>query len=204
MKLKKCQNESCGKKFEPRQIGQRACSTACALLYVHSHPELLERIGKRSAALQRAKARKERREGRERLMNRSDWIKKAQKAFNDYIRERDKDLPCICCGSFGDGEEWLTGGKWDCGHWLGRGAYPELRFHEDNAHKQLKSCNGGSSKYAKKGRTVAAGYRDGLIKKIGLERVEWLEGPHEAKKYTVIQLQEIEATYKAKLKEISE
>ena len=41
-----------------------------------------------------------------------DWLKDAQKAFNAFIRERDRDKPCIC-------GQPLTldavGGGFDCG-----------------------------------------------------------------------------------------
>ena len=46
------------------------------------------------------------------------------------------------------------------------------------------------------------GYRPGLIQKIGIEAVEWLEGPHEAKKYTVDELKAMTADYRAKTKEL--
>jgi len=41
-----------------------------------------------------------------------------------------------------------------------------------------------------------------LIEKIGLERVEWLEGPHEPKKYTIDELKGIRDLYRRKLKEL--
>ena len=139
---------------------------------------------------------------REELKTARDYIKPAQDAFNAFIRERDKDQPCICCGRFASSDDWTPGGTWDAGHFLGRGAYPELRFEETNCHKQLKTCNGGSGKYAKKGRTVSQGYREGLIDRIGVDRVEWLEGPHEPKHYTIEDLKAIKALYVAKLKEL--
>jgi len=43
-------------------------------------------------------------------------------------------------------------------------------------------------------------YRINLIKKIGIERVEWLEGPHPPAKWTIEELQGIISTYKQKLK----
>lgn len=36
----------------------------------------------------------------------------------------------------------------------------------------------------------------------GLDKVEWIEGPHELKKYTCEDLKKIETTYKQKLKEL--
>lgn len=142
---------------------------------------------------------------RESFKTAKDYIKPAQDAFNAFIRARDEalGLPCICCGKFPAPEDWTRGGIWDAGHFLGRGAYPELRFEETNCHRQLKTCNGGSAKYAKKGRTVSQGYRERLIKRIGLEKVEWLEGPHDPKKYTIDELKEIKRVYTEKAKEIT-
>ena len=130
-----------------------------------------------------------------------ELTKEAQEAFNDFIRERDRDLPCIDCGHFSDGQN-KTGGKWDAGHFLTIGGYPELRFNEDNCHKQLKSCNAGSGKYRKKDRTVSDGYRINLISKIGLEAVERLEGPHEMPHWTHDELRSIRDGYRQKLKEL--
>ena len=184
--------------FTPARKSQAVCeSVECAL----AHGKLPESQAKTHKALADI-GRKEIEVRKQALKSRSEYMREAQTAFNRFIRLRDKDLPCICCGSYGPGEDWLTGGKWDAGHFLGRGAYPELRFVEDNVHKQLKTCNAGSSKYAAKGRTVAQGYRERLIVKIGLDRVLELEGPHEPKKYTVEQLKAITAEYRAKTREL--
>ncbi|WP_428629625.1 recombination protein NinG [Pseudomonas urmiensis] len=197
VKQKTC--KACGTKFRPSLSTQKACSVACALD--------LARKPENQAVARKAIAQRERREiqvRKQKLKSRADYIREAQIEFNTFIRLRDKDEPCICCGSYGPGEDWLTGGKWDAGHFLGRGAYPELRFDEDNCHKQLKSCNGGSGKYAAKGRTVAQGYRERLIQKIGQERVDLLEGPHEAQRYTIEELKGIKALYRAKVKQLKE
>ena len=47
-----------------------------------------------------------------------------------------------------------------------------------------------------------AAYRAQLVREIGLERVEWLEGPHPAKKYTADELRAIRDLYRAKLREL--
>jgi len=161
------------------------CSVVCAL--------------KQHDINRQKKERKENAARKFELRSRRDWLKIAQVAFNAFIRERDKALPCICCGNTTDQK---YGGSWDAGHFLSRGAYPELRFTEDNCHRQLKSCNAGSNKYAHKGKTVAQGYRDRLIQKIGIERVEWLEGPHPPQKWSIPDLIEIEKKFKLKLKEL--
>jgi hypothetical protein len=131
----------------------------------------------------------------------SHWTKKAQVAFNAYIRERDILDPCISCGKHDhEIKSGGVGGKWDCGHYKTRGAFPELRFHELNAHKQCKSCNGGSGKFAKKARTVGEEYERRLRIKIGDTSVDMLNGYHELPRYRVDALKEIEKRYKDKLK----
>lgn len=121
-----------------------------------------------------------------------NWTKKAQKAFNAYIRERDKNLTCISCGTASP-QHVGTGGLWDCGHYRSVGSCPELRFEELNAHKQCKKCNSFLS-----GNVVE--YRINLKHRIGEEKLEWLEGPHKARRYRVEELKEIEKKYKEKLK----
>jgi hypothetical protein len=130
------------------------------------------------------------REARRKLKTRREYVKDAQQAFNSYIRCRDTDLPCISCGNF---TPETRGGDYDCGHYRSVGANPELRFDEDNAHKQCKRCNSHLS-----GNIV--NYRIGLLMRIGDERVEKLEGPHPARKYTILELQAIKDEYKQKLK----
>ncbi|MGD1502665.1 recombination protein NinG [Vibrio harveyi] len=108
--------------------------------------------------------------------------KKAQEKFNRFIVIRDTGKPCISCGRYLP----LT-----CGHFRSVGACPELRFDEENAYGQCVECNGNKS-------GNVAEYRIQLIEKIGLERVERLEGYHPPKHYTVYDLFEIEKEYEAK------
>jgi len=91
-----------------------------------------------------------------------------------------------------------NGGVWDAGHFRSVGAAPEIRFEPLNCHKQCKSCNGttirnGSRIYVttfERQETVHKRYRANLIERIGLEQVEWLEGPHPPLKPTAIDLRE--------------
>ena len=110
----------------------------------------------------------------------------AQAAFNAYIRCRDSNLCCISCGRHHTGQ-------YHAGHYRSRGAHPELRFEELNCHKQCAPCNNHLS-------GNISNYRPALINKIGLDKVEWVEGPHEPKKYTCEELKEIELLYKKRLK----
>lgn len=186
----------CGEYFRPDRTfpGPVAwCGEDCALIVSRKR---LPAVKAKAARQERAQTK----EARERIKTRAKWLEEAQAAFNSFCRERDKDLPCICCGQWPSSDDYKPGGYWDAGHWKSRGAFPELRFVEINCHKQLKSCNAGSSKYARKGRTVSAGYRENLIRKIGQESVDWLDGPHEAKHYTIEDLRRIKQEYKDKLK----
>lgn len=143
-------------------------------------------------ALQYVNAQAAKRE-RTRLRQRKDALKtlpqlsrEAQAEFNAFIRERDKDLPCISCGVFGPR-------KWDAGHFLSIGAHPELRFDESNVHKQCVPCNQHKS-------GNQAMFRIGLLMRIGEVEVLRLEGPHESLKLSRQDLIDLRAAYKTRRK----
>lgn len=142
---------------------------------------------------QEADERREHRKAKERIKTRSEWLREAQAAFNGYIRERDKSLPCVSCGGRSHDRGLITGSRWDAGHYRSIGANPELRFNEDNCHRQCVRCNRELS-------GNAVNYRLALIKRIGQQRLGNLEGPHQAKRYTIDDLKEIKSHYKKKLK----
>jgi hypothetical protein len=104
---------------------------------------------------------------------------------------RDKDDPCISCGRYAD--------RYDGGHYFKAELISGLIFHEDNVHKQCsRPCN-------KDLHGNEANYRIGLIKKIGEERVRWLEENKDRLreyKYTREELIEIKKKYQKKLKEL--
>lgn len=126
----------------------------------------------------------------------SHFKKLAQQAFNEYIRTRDRDQPCISCGETNPPD--LHGGQWDCGHFKTVGGFPELRFVECNAYRQCKSCNAGSAKYGGKAATVEKMYRESLAEKFGQELVDWLDGPHEMNHYRRDDYIRIRDEYRAK------
>lgn len=176
----------CRAKFDRVNPLQQVCSPACAITLATK---------KREAADKKAKAvdRKVTREKLEKLKTRREYIKEAQIAFNAYIRERDKNQPCICCGlPLGEGD---AGGKYDCGHYRSVGSAPHLRFDERNAHAQRKQCNRWGS-----GRAVD--YRIGLIGRIGLEALESLESDQSVQKLTIEDAKRIKSLYKEKLKSL--
>ena len=176
MKPKHC--KVCKSEYTPKRMGQRVCGPGCALFLAKS-----ERAKK-----ERAQLLADRRKVREKLKTRSDWLKEAQTAFNAWVRARDAELPCVSCGRHHNGQ-------WHAGHYLSTGARPELRFEPLNVWKQCSPCNTHLS-----GNLVL--YRAELIRRIGVEKVEWLEGPHEPCKWTVDELKEIKARYARMAKEL--
>lgn len=188
-RLKKCRAPDCDRLFAPRNSLEKVCSPQCAL-------DLVRLEQKRKQAEIAKLERRELRRRREALKTKGDWMREAQEACNRYIRLRDRDDPCISCGRY----EWeikhsSRGGKWDAGHYISRGAAPELRFHEDNIHKQCKYCNDRlSGNFAQ--------YRIRLIEKIGLERVEFLEGPHELPRWRIEDFKVIKANFNKKHREL--
>ncbi|WVV47258.1 recombination protein NinG [Pseudomonas sp. NA13] len=113
---------------------------------------------------------------------------------------------CISCGQSQEeiraAQDWTVGGAFDAGHFMGKGARPELRLTPSNIWLQCQACNSGSYMHARKGYTVSQGFRTGLIARIGLEAVEALEADHEPRKYTVEELKAITAEYRAKTREL--
>lgn len=120
----------------------------------------------------------------------SYWMKRAQAAVNAYIRARDAGQPCISCGKPDDGSH-----QRHASHYRSVGGHPELRFCELNIWASCSVCNNYLS-----GNLVP--FRAALVDKIGLDKVEFLEGPHEPKRYRKEDYQAVEAEYKAKLKEL--
>jgi hypothetical protein len=180
LKLKKC--KECKEKFAPRNTIQPTCwNYECQAKYAEKH------AGK-VAALREKRERQALREAKERIKPRSKWLKEAQDVFNRYVRLRDADQPCISCQRF-------HSGQYHAGHYRTVGANPELRFHEHNVHKQCSACNNHLS-----GNIV--NYRINLVRKIGVEMVEFLEGKHEMNHYSIDELKQLIAHYKGKCKEL--
>lgn len=168
--------QACGKSFPRFSTFQRICRTPrCAgrIVKMDKRKEAEETRAKRLAIKPRAK-----------------WMSEAQAAFNSWVRARDEaaGLPCISCGRH-------HAGSHDAGHYLTTGARPELRFHEQNAWRQCVPCNRHLH-----GNLIL--YRVELARRIGLEAVEKLEGPHPPIHYSVDDLRIIKHTYRAKAREL--
>ncbi len=180
-KPKKCRIATCRASFVPSRMGQAVCSPACAAIDAPRHQE------KARKAIDQCK-RREIKVRREKLKSRAEHMREAQAAFNEWVRLRDSDRPCVSCGRHHEGQ-------YHAGHYRSVGANPELRFEPLNVWKQCAPCNTYLS-----GNLV--NYRLSLLQLIGPEKVDWLEGPHPACKHTVEKIKTIKADYRAKIREL--
>lgn len=125
--------------------------------------------------------------------SRSTLTRKADEAFSLFIRTRDsqpfegKAFKCISCG------RPLSIDQADCGHFINR-QHMSLRFSELNCNAQCRKCNrfmeGNFS-----------GYRQGLIEKIGENKVLLLEAQkNQTHKITTFELGVIAKHYKEETK----
>lgn len=200
-KPKKCRVATCRASFVPSRMGQAVCSPACAMIDAPRHEP---KARKALADIER----KDIKVRKEKLKSRGDHLKDAEKAVRDHRRTYELSIGsgCMSCGESQESilaaQGWKTGGAFDAGHFLGKGARPELRLEPSNIWLQCKACNSGSYMHARKGYTVSQGFRTGLIARIGLEAVEALEADHEPRKHTVDELKAITAEYRAKTKEL--
>ena len=167
-KKKKC--KQCSKEFLPYVPLQIVCSPACALEF-NSKKQVTKRV----------------KEFKKALVTHQSSINLLQTLFNTWVRLRDAGKPCISCGS-------KLGDKYDAGHYFSCGAYPNLRFNEDNVHAQCVRCNqhlhGNIAEYSK-----------GLIMRIGQERVDKLyEQRKTSNKLSIPEIAELIMYYKSKIK----
>ncbi len=175
-KQRKCCVKACRTPFLPSAPFVTWCGPECAVIVA------MQRVAKQN--------RKDDRARKVALKTRQEWLKEAQAAFNAFVRERDRNEPCISCGRF-------HAGSYDAGHYRSVGAQPALRFDETNVHKQCVPCNQHNG-----GNVVE--YRIRLIAKIGREAVELLEIEHAPAKYDIDDAKRIKAVYKAKLNALKE
>lgn len=158
---------------------QKVCSPMCAL-------ELSKNIQKKIIAKEQAKDRKETRQKLDAMQTKPQLTKKAQTAFNAFIRARDAGKPCISCGTPLSNEP----NTYDAGHYRSVGSAPHMRFVEENCHGQCKHCNNYLA-----GNHVE--YRKRLVERIGLQAVESIESDNTVRKYSHEGLIELAKHYRA-------
>lgn len=171
--MPRCRN--CKEKFEAKHFNQKYClKEACVRVWVEAAKEKNWKAKKKKMKAE--------------LMTLSDYMKLAQQVFNKYIRERDKNKPCVSC-------EKPLGAKFDAGHYYST-THKNTTFDEENVHGQCVTCN-----QHKHGNLL--NYQIGIAKRIGADKVIELHiKAHETKKWTIEEVKEIIATYKQKIKDL--
>lgn len=179
IKDKKCKN--CPNKFTPHKPLQIVCSPKCAIEW---NRKLADKKAKKDWSVEKAVL-------KEKITSKAEWLNIAQKVFNTYIRIRDKDMPCISCGTTKQDIQYHAG------HFASIGSHSNLRFDEDNVHKQCGNyCNKNLH-----GNLIA--YSEQLPLRIGIDRFEALKGRRgQIVHYTIEEIKELIAKYKLKTKEL--
>lgn len=157
MKPRRC--KVCKDRFMPKRPLQQVCSTPCALQ--HARAKQKQSYDKARRKIDRAR--------RDRVKTLSERHTEAQRAFNKYIRVRDRALPCVSCGAIQ--------GQFHAGHYRTTKAAPQLRYNTYQVHRQCAQCNS-----MKSGNVTE--YRIELVRRIGEERVLELEHNNDSKLYT--------------------
>jgi len=165
--------KQCGKEFKPFNSLQVVCNAICALKF-NSEKEVKKRVKEMKVTSQKL----------------SDLESVARKVFQQWIRKRDENKPCISCGT-------LKTLQWDAGHFHSAEQFSGLIFDEMNVNGQCVYCN--RNLYGN-----LLEYRKGMIKKYGelaVEGLEELANESRTFKYTRDMYQQIITSYKQKLKE---
>jgi len=184
-KPKKC--PICSTEYLPWSSTQKVCSDwQCGLAFSRQQEgEKQARKIRKQEKLQRIEWNKRKAD----LKPLKHWEDLTQRVVNDFIRLRDKHLPCISCGT------WETV-QWEAGHYRSRKAASQIRYNEDNIHKQCHRCNVELSANQQQ-------YRIFLMAKIGAQRVEAIENNNTPHRYTREELCAIRAHYRALLRVIN-
>lgn len=179
----RCKN--CKDKFEPRKFNWKYCEKEeCNTIGIK---ELLDKSRKQ----QQKQQRKQKAQIKESIMTHSDWLKRLEKVFNEYIRKRDINKPCVSCGAKA-GTFTLS-----AGHFYSAGNYSFLRFNEINVHGQCwYNCN--KNKHGN-----IAEYRQKITERISEEELKWLdENRHNDLKMSIEEIKEQIEHYKFKIKSL--
>lgn len=126
------------------------------------------------------------------VQKRTDYIKKLDKVFSEYIRLRDSMngyFRCISCGQIKPYEQA------DCGHYYSR-TRMSTRFDEDNCHAECRSCNRFKADHL-------IGYQKNLISKIGQTKFDLLAfKANQVKKWSDFELKALIDCYQDKVKQL--
>jgi len=107
----------------------------------------------------------------ERKENWLPWqIKRTTEDFNRLMVLLDEDMPCISCGEFKE--------IYHAGHFKPKSAFPQIRHHPANVHKQCAECNLKTKHSKMHENRMEEDYALGIVARYGQEMLDWLNGPH--------------------------
>jgi hypothetical protein len=186
MKPKRRKCKFCNDWYEPKFNTTEPCpKLECRVAHFEAmHPKIVKEINKMRKSVKI--------EQKEKLKKLSEYESEAKKEFQHFIRLRDKDSPCISCGT-------TKCDVWAGGHYYPAGHYSGIIFNEMNCHKQ---CNTHCNKFLNGN---SHGYRKGLISRYGQSYVDELDSLAilgRSRKYTKFDLIEIKELYKIKIKKL--
>lgn len=174
-KEKKC--KACSSTFKAYKSTAQVCSNTCAIQYART----------KRMAIEKRESKVRLKQMEENLITIQQLVVKVQKVFNAYIRERDKNLPCISCSK-------PLVGKFDAGHYHNANNHWNVRFDERNVHGQCVYCNQHLS-----GNLI--NYRSGLLNRIGEQQLAELDSiSGNTRKFTKSELYMILEYYRNKNK----
>lgn len=174
----------CRSKFEPRQSIQPTCDKfECKVAYA-------EKVAAKSAEKRAKDHRKKTREQKLEAKPIQYFRRRAEAAVNAFVRERDRDEPCISCRTYDSYE-------WHAGHFVPVGRASSIRYDPANIHKQCFECNthkGGNATLYEKFLTI----------KIGAAEVDRLKNAPRIYEWTREECLAIEAFFKEELRKLKE
>ena len=184
MSLKRC--KVCKQQFRPTRPMQPTCHKyECQVSYAQ---QVADKARKKREKVERAADRQK----REKLKTVTDHANDTQRIVNKYIRLRDlkEGRGCISCGT-------KTAMQWHAGHYRNVKTHKSIRFDHRNIHLQCSQCNDweGGNKIE---------YRKGLLERVGVDVVEWLEAQHDTKRWSVEELKQIQDLHKKLIKDLDE
>ena len=175
LKFKTC--KWCEVEFSPFNSMQKCCAPKCALLFTRAEH------GKKESKAERSELKRR----KEKLMTMSDHMRLTQAVVNRYVLAKNKDMPCICCGKS------PYSGVRHAGHFKSRGANSFLTFNLWNIWPCCYSCN------VEKGGNIHC-YREGLVKRIGLEKLDYLDNAPRSRIYEIEYLKRMRKIFNKKIK----
>lgn len=164
--------------------------TQCIDGYAEAQAEKAQRKAAKQARAEAKVQRAENKRRKEAIKPRQQWLAECQAIANRYARIRDAKDGCISCDKPASWD-----GQWHGSHFRSVGAASAIRLNLWNIHKACSVCNHHLS-------GNIAGYRPRLVKKIGQDKVDWLEAQNHLVRYDIEYLKKYKQVMGKRLKRL--